>query len=752
MFAIYKRELRAAFHHLSGWLFAAALLLTAGITVFVFNFLAGSVEMIYAMPEPGYVLAVAVPLLCASAFASDRCHGTDVLYDALPVSTVGIVLGKYLARLTWLAFPTLVLCLYPLILSLYGTANFAGAYTVLLLFFLMGAALMALCMFISTFSRRTWVNALVGIAASALLLAIPYLLPYLPASWAGFVRVVDHLSPYYHYKLMISRHVLDAEAVLLLLSYVAVFLCLTVLKRMAGRVRTAVMTRVAAATVGCTCLLSVANIALVQLPGGRVDVSSMGFSRVSTETTVFLQNMKKDATVWWLCEDGEPSSTLELLLERYDGGHVTVRILDINDKEDADVARLLKTHGELSAGSMVVECAETERARAISADNLYYYVNDYINYMAADYLEDGEELQLSRAELEYYTEILKSQNIDLASGSNTYSYFNGEPLLTGALDYVTTDYMPVIYQLAGHGGGVDAEVAELLAFVSLDLSAAETMPLDAACVVICDPESDLSDHETELLTDFVEMGGAIVLSTAAGCESWDNLMSVCALFGVGADTGVISDPDSLGEEAQKTEPAGTILPQGNINSEIGRIVQEAMSTAFLLMTDAHRITLKSDDDLKSMGVGVFTLLATTDTAKLTAGDHVTTVPEGEEGFTVAVEASRSVKDADGNNATAYLTWYAADGLFTSAMAEKTENSNLLYLAATINATTESFTSDYNDLDAVNMSLAAMTSVSGAAMILWGLIMIVFLPLGLVTIGVVIFYKRRGLGRGSDAHR
>ena len=65
---------------------------------------------------------------------------------------------------TVFAIPVLVMCLYPLILSQFGTINYAAAYGALLAFFLFGAMLIALGMFISTLTESQIISAVVCLA------------------------------------------------------------------------------------------------------------------------------------------------------------------------------------------------------------------------------------------------------------------------------------------------------------------------------------------------------------------------------------------------------------------------------------------------------------------------------------------------------------------------------------------------------------------------------------------------------------
>ena len=87
------------------------------------------------------------------AFAEERHQKTDQLLYALPLSMTQVVLGKYLALVALLALPTAVLCLYPVLLSGSGTVPMAAGYTAIFGFFCLGAALLAIGLFLSCLTK-----------------------------------------------------------------------------------------------------------------------------------------------------------------------------------------------------------------------------------------------------------------------------------------------------------------------------------------------------------------------------------------------------------------------------------------------------------------------------------------------------------------------------------------------------------------------------------------------------------------------
>lgn len=85
--------------------------------------------------------------------AEERKQKTDQLLLTAPVSVGQIVLGKYLALVTIFAIPMVIMCFYPLLMSKFGTVSFAGAYTGILGFFLLGCANLAIGVFVSSLTE-----------------------------------------------------------------------------------------------------------------------------------------------------------------------------------------------------------------------------------------------------------------------------------------------------------------------------------------------------------------------------------------------------------------------------------------------------------------------------------------------------------------------------------------------------------------------------------------------------------------------
>lgn len=182
MKAIFQREVKSYFDGVLGYIFAAFLLLFAGIYTMVINLNASYSNFEYVLGNMTFIFLIITPILSMRVIAEEKRQKTDLLLYSLPISMTKIVLGKYLAMLFVLAVPTVIIGFYPLILSLYGSVHFLASYGTLLAFFLLGAALLAIGLFVSSITE----NQAFAAALCFLILLLNYflndLVSYIPAT------------------------------------------------------------------------------------------------------------------------------------------------------------------------------------------------------------------------------------------------------------------------------------------------------------------------------------------------------------------------------------------------------------------------------------------------------------------------------------------------------------------------------------------------------------------------------------------
>ena len=154
MIAVLKHELRSAFNSLTVYLFCAALLCIVGVGAMIYNIQASVANFEYALNFVSIGLVVIIPVLTMRSFAEERKQKTDQFLYSLPLKTWQIVGGKYLSLVFMFLLPVAIICIYPYIFSKYGEVHLPGAYGAMFAFFVMGAALIAVGMFISSLTEN----------------------------------------------------------------------------------------------------------------------------------------------------------------------------------------------------------------------------------------------------------------------------------------------------------------------------------------------------------------------------------------------------------------------------------------------------------------------------------------------------------------------------------------------------------------------------------------------------------------------
>ena len=165
MGAIFRHELRNYFHSLTAYVFGAFLLAVVGLGSVLYNLQAAVSNFEFVLSFASIIFVVIVPILTMRTLAEERRQRTDQLLYSLPITTTQVVLGKYFALLVVYLIPLAVVSLYPLLVSQFGEVYLPTSYGSLFAFFMMGAALLAVGMFLSSLTDNQGFAAGIGIAA-----------------------------------------------------------------------------------------------------------------------------------------------------------------------------------------------------------------------------------------------------------------------------------------------------------------------------------------------------------------------------------------------------------------------------------------------------------------------------------------------------------------------------------------------------------------------------------------------------------
>ncbi len=225
MFAIYIRELKSYFLTAIGYVYCGMFLIVSGLAFAQCTLLKQSTDSIGEyFVWMIIIFAVLIPLLTMKLIAEDRKTRTDQILLTSPVSVTGIVMGKYLAALTVYAATFLVNSFNFVLLAKYGDPNAISILTNILGVFLLGAAFIAIGIFLSSLTENQLIAAVSAMGVNAAMLLVSLLADNISGTALRTVvkwfSVLDRFTPFTH-------QMLDVSAIVYYLSLAAAFLFLT---------------------------------------------------------------------------------------------------------------------------------------------------------------------------------------------------------------------------------------------------------------------------------------------------------------------------------------------------------------------------------------------------------------------------------------------------------------------------------------------------------------------------------------------
>lgn len=256
-------------------------------------------------------------------------------------------------------------------------------------------------------------------------------------------------------------------------------------------------------------ILIVVNIFVSAMPTSltKYDISASKLYSITSNTKVVVNNLQQDVTIYWIVQADQEDAVIENLLGKYESLSSHIDVVKKNPDVFPTFAQQY-TDEEVPNNSLVVESGE--RYRYISYEDIYEYEVDYYSY------------------------------------SYSVSGFDGEGAITSAIDYVVTEELPTVYLLEGHGEGdipttfAESIEKENIVLDTLSLLTVDQIPEDADAIMIYAPQSDISENEKTMLSDYTAGGGKlmVIAGPVEGAEL-TNLNSLLSDYGVTMEEGII---------------------------------------------------------------------------------------------------------------------------------------------------------------------------------------------------------------------
>jgi len=191
MLAIYKKELRAYFSHMMGYVFMAFMLLVIAIGFALNNVRGLSANFQFALDGTMIFFFILIPVLTMRLFSEEARQKTDQLIFTSPLSVLSIVVGKFFAAFSLFIIATGASVVMPIMLSRFGELPLNQIIGTYVGFTLVGAACIAVGVFISVLTDNQIIAAVITIGAIFVMFIMTSIAVIVPTTlWASFIFVL----------------------------------------------------------------------------------------------------------------------------------------------------------------------------------------------------------------------------------------------------------------------------------------------------------------------------------------------------------------------------------------------------------------------------------------------------------------------------------------------------------------------------------------------------------------------------------
>ncbi len=455
------------------------------------------------------------------------------------------------------------------------------------------------------------------------------------------------------------------------------------------------------------CAIALAAVIVVNMIAGklpasvkRIDTTKSDIYSLSDYSKQIVKNINEKVTVYLVATKGNEDKTLSTLLDRYAGLNDNIKV----EFRDPELSRIAEQYGDKDLSDNSLIFVSDKRSKTVDYSSLYEYSEE----AQQNYYYYGEQVQAD--------------------------IFDGENEITSALSYVTTDILPKVYSLTGHGetklnDSVLTYVGnENIEVLDLDLMKAREVPDDCECLIVTDPTKDFSGDEKEAILKYLSGGGNMLVMTNAKETNAPNFAAVLENYGVQKQKGIIIEEDQnayylyfnyLMPNIQNHEITGPI-------TEAGYRVLMPMSHG-IEETASHRGTLEITSLVTTSKDSYSKVNPTEENYQKAEGD-----PEGP--FNVGCAISETHGEVETR-----IVWFSTTYFLDDSLLAYTGNLNLFLNSLKWMCKLEKNISVIESKSLGGTDKLEITSGEG---MLWNILFVGVLPVASVITGLAIWIRRK----------
>ena len=445
----------------------------------------------------------------------------------------------------------------------------------------------------------------------------------------------------------------------------------------------------------------VINMIVSTIPSkySEIDISSQKLYSIGDETKKMLKDLEKDVTIYQIAQSGSEDENIANLLKKYEdeSKHIKVEQKDpvVNPKFVSQY-----TSDDLSANSLIVVCGD--RNKVIDYNNMYETSIDYQTY------------------------------------SSQTTGFDGEGQITSAIGYVTSENLPVLYTVEGHGEkDMDSSIKEDIEKANMDIKSLNlltegSVPDDADCLFIDSPSTDFSSDEKDAIIEYLENGGKAMIFSDYTTEDMSNFDAILENYGVQRTDGVVFEGDNQHYAMQ--------MPYYLVPTINSTDASSGTASAGYYVLAPYAQGIKKLDDVRDT-VTIESILTTSDQAYSKTDLNSSTI-EKEDGdvegpFDLGVSITESLDD----DKETQIVYYSTSNLMDSQTNQMVSGGNEKLIMESLKWMTDTEESASVSIPSKSLEVSYLTITDYDAAF-WKICTIALIPGIFLVIGFVVWIKRR----------
>ncbi|MBE5927868.1 MAG: hypothetical protein E7267_00600 [Lachnospiraceae bacterium] len=449
-------------------------------------------------------------------------------------------------------------------------------------------------------------------------------------------------------------------------------------------------------------IVILANLFVSQL-GLIVDLTREEIYTLTDDTCKFAEEIKDNISLYYIVKEGEEYEVLQNVVEQYnqfDNIDVTWKDPELYPQFAAEY-----TDEEITGNDVIVVNNTTGASKFIPFSDLY----------------------------------IIDQSVNYSTMSTDYAYtLDAEGQITSALQFVTETAHTKMYVVSAHGEmELEEGVTELIQKANvtiepLDMLSAAEIPEDCNVLLINGPTTDISEEELNLYKEYLDNGGGAIFTTAYTNEPLTNYEALLEYYGVGVTHSVVLEREG---EHLPNYPTYIINNFGSVTSDVS---SEFTLDDYMVMPIVQGLKVVDGDKLRST-ITVSQIISTTEDSygKTNAESENIEKEDGDISgpFDTVIQVTDTFKDKTGK-----IVIFASPYAFKDEWINYYNCANIEFLIDCIDwmkgKDSKSIAVPQRSLDQVYLE------VDRGVATIWGIITIAIIPLTILGIGFVVWFRRR----------